>query len=323
MPDLEVIPDEVVNDPPPAEAEAPSHEETDTEPENTEELLAEEMERRAEERDATEEAEGANTDEEAEATGEEPDKAEVASTATDETVEVEWGGNKYTVPKGAEAGFMVQADYTQKTQALAETTRELQGREQRFQEQITRSNEDRTLDAQHLGELQQLQEYSQIDWQTWVRQDPDAANPAYMAYQQLQNQAQQTRANIEQRGQQREQEQQSANQADLQSRLAETREYAKAKIPGWSEEVEQQNIDYALEAGIKPQDLQNAMSPAVFQILHDARLGAALRNKPQPRPQAPTKASSTVGNTAGVSLNAMDPEEMTMEQYAKWRGNGR
>jgi len=315
----DVIPDEPVNDPPPVDAAAPSHEETDTEPENTEELLGEELERLSDVQD-DEDAEP-----EAEATEGDPGEAgaEEGASATAGTVEVEWGGQKYSIPKGAEAGFMVQSDYTQKTQALAEKSRQLQGREQQFKEQVTRSDEDRHIDAQHLGQLQQLQEYSQIDWATWVRQDPDAANPAYIEYQELQGQARQTRADIDQRGQYRQQEQQAANDADLQARLSSTREYAKAEIPGWSEELEQQNLDYALEAGIKFEDLQNAMSPAVYRILHDARLGRALQNKPQQRPKAQTKASSTVGSAAGVSLNAMDPDDMSMEQFAKWRNYGR
>ena len=74
-------------------------------------------------------------------TGDEPeveDNAENAETEEsdeDDLEEFEWNGRKVKGPKGLKEGLMMQADYTRKTQEVANTRKELEARAQRLEQQ--------------------------------------------------------------------------------------------------------------------------------------------------------------------------------------------
>src|SRR5687767_11611432 len=56
------------------------------------------------------------------------EEADPQELTQEELDELEWDGKKFTAPKGAKDGFLMHADYTKKTQEVAQTRKELEDR---------------------------------------------------------------------------------------------------------------------------------------------------------------------------------------------------
>ena len=308
MPDPEIIRDDPNPLPQPdaIEAETPSDELQGEEPSDDEALL----------RESLEEPEGDGEEE-----GDDPDDNEEPLPEDDEFEDVEWNGKTIKAPKGLKESLMMQADYTRKTQEVAEKRRELDGYAQQLTEQARTSEEDLTLRAKYMTNAEQLNEYRQINWDAWTQQDPIEAQQAFIRFQNLERQTAEVGNQLQQRAQQRTVE----AQQDLAKRINETREFAKTSIPNYTPEIEQRVIDFAVQNGVEIRDLQAAMNPTVFKILHMARLGAEVMNKPATKPKtqaAPIQPLTKVGNRGGNPLSSKDPGEMSMDEYVKWRQRG-
>ena len=82
----------------------------------------------------------------------------------DDTEEVDLDGVKHRIPKALKGAFLMQADYTRKTQEIAEQRRELGERlaqQSQVTEQIVQAK------ARVVMVEQQLAEYDTIDWDGW------------------------------------------------------------------------------------------------------------------------------------------------------------
>jgi hypothetical protein len=84
--------------------------------------------------------------------GAEPQPGEEA----EELETVDYDGKQYQVPKALKAGIMMQADYTRKTQEVAEQRRELESRSQQIAQQAQASEEELTARATLIGINQSL-----------------------------------------------------------------------------------------------------------------------------------------------------------------------
>lgn len=82
----------------------------------------------------------------------------------EETDEVDLDGRKYRIPKALKPQLMMQADYTRKTQELAEQRREL---EQRAAQQSEASDAVIKATAKAVSLDERLAEYETIDWDAW------------------------------------------------------------------------------------------------------------------------------------------------------------
>jgi hypothetical protein len=82
----------------------------------------------------------------------------------DDTEEVDLDGVKHRIPKALKGAFLMQADYTRKTQEIAEQRRELGERlaqQSQVSEQIVQAK------ARVVMVEQQLADYQTIDWDGW------------------------------------------------------------------------------------------------------------------------------------------------------------
>jgi hypothetical protein len=82
----------------------------------------------------------------------------------DDTEEVDLDGVKHRIPKALKGAFLMQADYTRKTQEIAEQRRELGERlaqQSQVSEQIVQAK------ARVVMVEQQLADYETIDWDGW------------------------------------------------------------------------------------------------------------------------------------------------------------
>ena len=179
----------------------------------------------------------------------------------DDTVEVERNGKKYHVPKELKDELLMQADYTRKTQELAEQRRALEAQRDEWQ-QLTDGEIKARAQVQSIDEA--LTEYKKVDWDTWARTDPQAANRAWMSYQQLKEEREGAVQTFQQLTQQRTLQQQRETAERLQQGLAELAE----KIPGWGEEKARTLLDFG--------EKQLGFSRAELAAIDDPRMIVAL-----------------------------------------------
>lgn len=262
--------------------------------------------------------------------------AEAIEIETEETVELEgdgepqpdpdeeefdWEGRKVKGPKGLKDGVLRQADYTKKTQEIAETRRELEARKQRIDQQSKASEEELQSRAalHHIeSELKRFPEgYDWSAYQQHRQNDPIAADEAWQYYQHLRQQKSEAGTRI----QQAEQTRTTEAQQEIAKRLQETADYARTKIKGWTPDTDKQVIDFARSKGATDADLQRLMSPMVYEMIHLARIGEQALQKatttPRPAPQAQTPPLTTVGARTNPPARKT-LSEMSMTEHAAY-----
>jgi len=106
-----------------------------------------------------------------------------------EEVEIEYEGKKHKVSKELKDAFLRQADYTRKTQDVAEKRREVEAAYQAAQ-QIRQMNEQDLVDVGQIINLdKQIQQYKALtreQWQQIEQADPAKAGQLWRDYQFLQ-----------------------------------------------------------------------------------------------------------------------------------------
>lgn len=200
-----------------------------------------------------------------------------------ESEEVEFEGKAYKVPKEIKLALLRQADYTQKTQEVAEQRKNV--------EQLTQVVEQRqrvmlqTFDkAVELREIKnRLSQYEQIDWQSLAASDPTQATQLHIAYQQLQREAQNKNGELQQVSNQLQQ----LTETQRQQKLVDGEQYLKTHIPDFSVKTAQEIASVATKHyGITPAELkaisEDNPDARFVHVLHDAMKWRALQAaKPQ------------------------------------------
>jgi hypothetical protein len=217
----------------------------------------------------------------------------------DDSEDVEFEGKTYKVPKELKGALLRQADYTQKTQEVAEQRKALEQKAQLFEAQQRISAQ--TFDKQvELREIQnRLSQFENMDWQSLVDSDPVQATRLNLAFQQLQQQA----ARKSQELQQAQSHAEQLSAAQRQQMLNEAQKELTARLPNFSAQTAEKIKTAARSYGLSDQELNNVIDPRYVHVLHDAAKWRALQaDKPKamqkvaeaPRvmkPQAPTTRS--------------------------------
>lgn len=99
----------------------------------------------------------------------------------EETEEVEWDGKKYAVPKPLKAGLMMQADYTRKTQEVAEERKALAARAAEIDQHAELHRETLTQRVQLEKLSDQLSQFQSLDWDAFEAQYGTSAVAKAMA----------------------------------------------------------------------------------------------------------------------------------------------
>lgn len=189
--------------------------------------------------------------------GEQPEEEE-------EYEEIEWDGRKAKIPAFMKDGFLRQADYTQKTQALAEERKALQTERATIQQA---TNAEIAALASVQGIEAELARYSDIDWDTWYNQDPQAAQVAESRFNRLTRQRGEVLNQFTQLRQQRTiQEQQET------ARLVEEgRKVLARDIAGWDDNLARELLDTGVkEYGFARDEIEDFTDPRMVKVLHDA-----------------------------------------------------
>lgn len=191
---------------------------------------------------------------------EEPEAPEPDS----DLIDMELDGKSYKLPAELKDKFLMQADYTRKTQELAATRQAVEATLQ----QANQVSQVEQAAMVAVGVIDtQLADYNDIDWDAWENQDPQSAQRAWRQYQTLKEHRQTAIGTYSQAQHQRTlmTQQESARQLEQgQRELA-------MKIPGWGQEKATALQSHAIEAyGFTPQDLATVADPRMIQVLHDA-----------------------------------------------------
>lgn len=263
----------------------------------------------------------------------------------DDFIEVEGDDGKlHKLPKAVQGRVMSKKDYTQKTQAIADTRRELEAREKRNTELVQAASKTIQERAQlsaldmKIEELQKAEaEYQQLDWNALFAEV--STNPeAKFKYDQLQHNHAQLRRQMEQlfgkrhglanQIQKTEQEQIQAQRTEFAKRQGEARKVIESQIPGWNTERDAQMVTGAGEFyGLTREQLLVASAdPSLYRVVWDAvqlrTLLKARANKPKP----PVKPADTIApepaakvTQAGPSGRAGPRPGMSPEEWIKAR----
>lgn len=201
----------------------------------------------------------------------------------DEEVELD-DDLKLKVPKDqaqkVREAMLRQADYTRKTQELAEQRRAFDNERQNI---AGATQQELAVFAQASNLGQQLAAFQRIDWNAWNAQaqanydyDEQAKiQAAWMNYQQVKDAHAGAMGALQNLQNQRV----SASQQETAKRVEEGRQVL-AKEIGWTDELKAKLTDYALGQGLSRDDLSDLeASPAAAKILRDAFEGFQARQK--------------------------------------------
>lgn len=237
----------------------------------------------------------------------------------DDDLEEDLGGLKVRGKKEAietlKAERLMQADYTRKTQEVAEFRKQAEAERQSFEVE-------RQVHMQNLQEVatmraieMQLQNFSQVNWQQLADQDPVQAMKLDHQMRALQSQREQLRASVSQRHEQFTQ----AQQHEAARQLAEGQKVLQRDIPGWGPELAGKLSAYALANGYTEREVQAIRSPAMVRSLFREYQVAEAKKQATKRTPQVQAAPVTRVNSASKSRAVTDPDKLTTEQWMKWR----
>jgi len=198
-----------------------------------------------------------------------PDEESEPLDPAEDGEEIEHDGKTYVVPKALKPLLLMQADYTRKTQEVAEQRRAVMAERQALH-QTSQAELDAYSRATTLGE--QLARFQQIDWRAWHDSDPFAASAATSEYNMLRDQHQQALGQLANlRGQRN-----FLAQQDTARRMEAGRAALAKDIPGWSEDLKARLIGFAAGYGFSRDELDDLEAdPRVAKVLHAAFSGSS------------------------------------------------
>lgn len=157
-----------------------------------------------------------------------------------------------------------QADYTRKTQELAEQRKAFEAERDTIQQADATEMQGR---ARLLQYDSQLAEFAKIDWNRWDDEDPFAAQKAFRQFQLLKDARTQTATALGKYTQERTQRQQQETAKRLEEGVAAITE----QIKDWSPDKAAKLMDVGRTAyGFSKEDLDSIDDPRLIIVLNDA-----------------------------------------------------
>lgn len=234
----------------------------------------------------------------------------------DDSEEVDYEGNKYRVPKALSGALMRQADYTKKTQEVAEIRRAAEAEKAKLAEDAKAFQEDRQEHVQAYAIWQQLENFKNVNWQQLEQEDPLQAQQLFRQYTLLRDAHREVTGRLQTKQMQRK----SAADAEMAKLRDQTRSTLAKEIPNWSK-AEQELTDYAIRHGYKADEVKAALDSDArpFRFLHKAFLYDQLIEKQRLAAKAPPAAEPVkqVGQTRGAPIGLHD--NLSTKEWVKRR----
>ncbi|ODT85700.1 hypothetical protein [Phenylobacterium sp. SCN 70-31] len=193
------------------------------------------------------------------------DDLELVDVAPD-TFELELDGEVHTLPAGFRGAFLRQADYTRKTQELADGRRALETEREAFLREMARGRSE-SRDRRQLAALDdQLAAFEAVDWETYVAEDAQGAQVLWARFEAL-SAARDDLAEAVARTEERETLEAAREAAEA---MAETGARLREEIDGWSPEVAAKLVEYGAAFGVTLEELARMADPRLWKLLHKA-----------------------------------------------------
>lgn len=212
---------------------------------------------------------------------------------------------------------LMQADYTRKTQEVAEQRKAIEAAQEQFQAQRNFEQQNLDIVADLRAMEREMAQLQQINLQQLSDQDPMQAQKLMVRMQQLQTARGQAAQALTQRHQafQHEQQQLAARQ------LEEGQKVLQRDIPGWGPELASKLTAFALANGYSEREVAAIRSPAMVRSLYREYQVAEAKKQATKRTPAVQAAPITRVNSASKSRAAIDPDKLSPEQWLKWRNS--
>lgn len=227
----------------------------------------------------------------------------------DDSEEVELRGVKHKLPREAASVVRdMQADYTRKTQDLAE--------QRKAHETEVQFNQAAWQEVTQLAAMdERLKEFNQVDWNRLSDEDPVLWQKLFGQRQQIEFQRNQLAQTVAQKRQQMHFEQQQ-NFAKL---VEASETVLKREIKEWSPQLEATIQQFVTDKfGIEPERIKAAKTdPKLYKLMYAAYKGEQLMKqqtaKPKPKPAQPVTVLKSANNKSTVRV------PRTMAEHMKWR----
>jgi hypothetical protein len=191
----------------------------------------------------------------------------------EDELEIERGGKTAKIPAWLKPELMMQADYTRKTQELAEARRAFEA-ERSLTQQSTQT--ERAAEANLALIDQQIGHFSTVDWNTWHDSEPFEAQKAFAQYQLLKDARAQTLGYLGTVRQERTFKEQQDSARRLEQGVAELAR----DISDWSPQTAAKLLDFGQSHyGFSREDLDGIDDPRLVKVLHAAFQWEEHRNK--------------------------------------------
>jgi hypothetical protein len=182
-------------------------------------------------------------------------------------VEIEVDGKSFKVPEVLKDKIMLQADYTRKTQEVAEQRKQVEHAQVQLQQAAQFQQQSLAEYAELLTIDKQLQEFAKVDWNALIDSDPVEA----MRLSQARTDLKEARSNLTTQLNQK-YEQQQYQQVEAQKKLLEEGYQVLTKeIPNWNTELARSLNHFAVEKfGFTKAEMDAVVDPRVVKVLHAA-----------------------------------------------------
>lgn len=236
-------------------------------------------ENKPEEEEAGETAPQENEEEATEASEEDTQETEqdepVEEEAESELVEIEVDGEQYKVPEALKDKFMLQADYTRKTQEVAEQRKQVEQSWQQLQQAATIQQNNIQEYARLMAIDSQLQNYQQADWNALYNSDP----VEFVRLKEEHRDLIDSRNYLVNTINTKQQQAQAEQQQNLAKIIEEGKQVLAREIPNWNADTAKKLGQYGIEKyGFKQEEMQNVIDPRMVKVLHKAYLYDQLNN---------------------------------------------
>lgn len=230
----------------------------------------------------------------------------------DEDEEVDFDGKKFRGPKGLKDAILRQADYTVKTQAVAERGRTLEEREKSFSEQA-RLHQEHLADVGRVyainEKVQQWEKaFKEPGWAQFEQANPGQAQALFRQYLLDKDALRDAAGGLQQKINMRSQE----AQRESAKRVEEAHSVVAREIKDWPA-VRDKATDFAVsQLGFKPDEIKGLDDPRTIKALHLAYVGAqAIKREAAARKAAASEDAQPIravgSNSGAIARKPTDP----------------
>lgn len=194
----------------------------------------------------------------------------------DDSEEVEHDGQKFRIPKALKPALMMHADYTRKTQEVAELRKSLEAQRAQgaqIDQDLVRHQAQIVSIDERLAEFGRLTEG---DWAQIEASDPVRAQQLWRQFSQLKDTRQQALGQLQHKVHERSLEQQRT----VAKQIEEGQAVLARDIKEWSPELAGRLSDFAVrDFGFTPDEIGTITDPRMIKVLHRAHQAEQLLKK--------------------------------------------